>query len=143
MQESALSKLLNENAIEPMINSTWQTFWSRFIIFGSVSAGFLAIIMIFQCVKSIINVFIHRYTAHRLRLVRQITWSIFLNHLLIHLNNRPPAEPPIELNQVNVSQPTSQLIEKFSEPSAPTVPNAHYPNLHSNDHNVTVQKSST
>ena len=142
-EESSLNKLLNENAIEKIVNSTWHKFWSRFVTFGNASAGFIAIIMILQFIKTIINIVVHGYTLHTVygwsvRLLGALFGSI--THLLVHLNKRPAPEPPTELKEVITPLTASQSTEPSPDPTAPKDKNVYYPNLNSNDQNAMTYK---
>ena len=105
--DSSISKLLNPDALDKLVHSTWERMWSKFMWFGSASAGVVGIVMIFQFIKALINIIIHGYTLHSvygwsIRLLGAFFGSI--THLLVHLrtndnnNNKNDNNPaPMEL----------------------------------------------
>ena len=88
--ESTISKLLNTDAVEKIVETTWSRIWNKFISFGTASAGILAIFMIIQGLKMIVEILINGYVLHQV-----YGWSIHLlgavwsalARLLIHLGN--------------------------------------------------------
>ena len=69
----AILKLLNKEAVEIIIQFTWDRAWAKFMAFGTASAGILAIIMIFQIIKMIIEIFINGFLLHKV-----YGWSVHL-----------------------------------------------------------------
>ena len=41
--KGSLSKLLNENAVERIIDSTWARIWTKFLTFGTINAGIVLV----------------------------------------------------------------------------------------------------
>lgn len=68
-----ISKLLNEDAVNKIVESTWGKIWRKFMTFGTASAGIIAIFVIFQLVKLIIGMLINGYMLHQ-----AYGWSILL-----------------------------------------------------------------
>ena len=72
------------------METTWSRIWNKFISFGTASAGILAIFMIIQGLKMIVEILINGYVLHQV-----YGWSIHLlgavwsalARLLIHLGN--------------------------------------------------------
>ena len=87
-KEGSLFKLLNEDVVEKLVDNTWNKMWSRFITFGTVSAGCIAIFTIIHLVKTIVDIIIQGYALHSV-----YGWSIHIlgalwssvSHLLLHL----------------------------------------------------------
>ena len=111
------------------------------MLLGTVSAGCYAVIVIFQFSKAILNIIVHGYTLHSvygwsIRLLGALFSSV--THLLIHLNNQPPAEPPVqppvELNEIRGVQEPNSSNEKLQDPAAPSAP-IYYPSLQNKDEN--------
>jgi len=69
----SLSHLMDEASIEKIVISTWQKFWSKFLIFGNVSAGLLEIYLIVRVVKLLLDTFVHGYVLHTV-----YGWSVYL-----------------------------------------------------------------
>ena len=96
--EGSILKLLNEDAIEKLVDSTWDRMWSRFLTFGTVSAGIIAIMMIIHLIKAVVDIIIQGYALHSV-----YGWSIHLlgalwssvSHLLLHLA-KPTPRPTVE-----------------------------------------------
>ena len=59
-------KLINEDTMEKIIESTWDRLRKKFMTFGSASAGFTAILLIFQAIKMVIEVIINGFLLHRI-----------------------------------------------------------------------------
>ena len=57
--EGSILKLLNEDVIEKLVDSTWDRMWSRLLNYGTVSAGIIAIMMIIHLIKAVVNIIIH------------------------------------------------------------------------------------
>ena len=54
--DSSINKLLNPDALDKLVHNTWDKMWSKFMWFGSASAGVVGIVMIFQLAKAVINI---------------------------------------------------------------------------------------
>ena len=99
--EGSISRLINDNVVDKLIDSTWGRVWNKFITFGSVSAGIMTILIIIQTIKTLIEVLINGYLLHQI-----YGWSLHLfaaiwnsiTHLLIY-KNKPKDKPytPVEL----------------------------------------------
>ncbi|XP_043270285.1 uncharacterized protein [Venturia canescens] len=84
--------LLDENSIKHIAESAWKHTWGRFIQFGTASAGFIGILLIFRAIKLIVDTIVHGYALHTV-----YGWSIYLlgavwssiTNLLIHLGRQP------------------------------------------------------
>ena len=106
----SLTWLLDEEALSRIANSAWDRLWARFITFGSISAGFITLLMIFRLIKFVLDTIIHGYVLYSL-----YGWSVHilgalwnsLTQLLLHLGKDFELEKPKEK-----SSP--------SEPSAPS-----------------------
>ena len=83
--------------------------------FGTASAGILAIIMIFQIIKMIVEIFINGFLLHKV-----YAWSVHLlvaiwsslAHMLVYLNKNPREKEP----QVDVEQPIEPERELLTPP---------------------------
>lgn len=121
----SLSNLLDEASIEKIATSAWERFWSKFLIFGNVSAGILGIYLCVRGVKLILDTFVHGYALHTV-----YGWSIYLigaiwdsvTQLLLHLGKGKPGRDP----EANKENQTSELSEKESRNprTVPTIPEA-------------------
>ena len=72
-QDGTLLKLLNEKTMEKIVESTGARLWEKFMTFGTASAGFIAILLIIQGIKIIIDVIINGFLLHRV-----YGWSIHM-----------------------------------------------------------------
>ena len=108
-------KLLNKEAVEIIIQSTWDRAWTKFMAFGTASAGIIAILMIFQIIKMIIEILINGFLLHKV-----YGWSIHLlaaiwsslAHMLVYLNKDPRENEP----QVDIEQPIEPERELLTPP---------------------------
>ena len=112
IKDAAILKLLNK-AVEHITNSAWQRMWQKFMTFGIVSAGIIAIIMILQFLKLIVNILIRGNTLHSV-----FGWSFYIvgaifssvsQFLLVRLQREPP--------------PTSNSSESVGPELYPQLPN--------------------
>lgn len=83
----SLTHLLDEEALKTIAKSTLNHMWDGLITFGSISAAFIAIIIIYRIIKTIIDTIIHGYQLHEAygcgpQLVGALWTS--LTHLLLH-----------------------------------------------------------
>ena len=90
--EGALLKSLNDGAVENIIESIWSKMWTRFITFGTFSAGIIAVIMLIQFFKTLIDIIIQAYALNSvygwpIHLLGAI-WSSVTN-LLLHVAKQP------------------------------------------------------
>jgi hypothetical protein len=99
--EDVVLKLLSKKAVDKIINSTWNQLWSRFISFGTISAGLFAIVMIIFIIKQIIDIIIQAYTLHSAygcsMYLLAALWSA-LTHLLLYL--KKPSNTKIDVQSV-------------------------------------------
>lgn len=86
--QGMILKMLNEEAVEKILISSWDRLWSKFLTFGTVSAGIIAILMIIHTIKLLVDIAIRGYALHSI-----YGWSIHLlgaiwssvAHLLLYL----------------------------------------------------------
>ena len=64
--DGTLMKLMNEDTIEKIVESTWDRIWKKFMTFGTASAGVIAILLILQAIEMIIEVIINGFLIHRI-----------------------------------------------------------------------------
>ena len=64
--EGALMKLLTEDTMEKIVESTGAKLWEKFITFGKASAGIIAIFLIIQIIKIVIEIIINGFLLHRI-----------------------------------------------------------------------------
>lgn len=90
--EGTIGKLLNEDAVSKIVQSTWNRLWTKFMTFGTVSAGLIAILMLLQFVKIVVDILLRGYTLHSIfgwafHLLGAV-WSSITNFMLY--NQRTP-----------------------------------------------------
>ena len=93
LQGGSISNLMDKMAIEKIVASTWNRFWSKFLIFGNVSAGLLGIYLLIRAIKLILDTLVHGYALHTV-----YGWSLYLlgavwdslTQLLLHLGKKGP-----------------------------------------------------
>ena len=71
--DGTLMKLMNEDTMEKIVQSTWERLWEKFMTFGTASAGLTAILLILQVIKMAIEVIINAFLLHRI-----FRWSIHM-----------------------------------------------------------------
>ncbi|KAL0128582.1 hypothetical protein PUN28_003737 [Cardiocondyla obscurior] len=84
----SISNLIDKASIEKIAISTWQKFWSKFLIFGNISVGLMGIYLACRAIKLLIDTLVHGYDLHTV-----YGWSIyligaiwdFITNLLLHL----------------------------------------------------------
>ncbi|XP_071577514.1 uncharacterized protein [Temnothorax nylanderi] len=89
----SFANLIDEASIEKIALSAWENFWSKFLIFGNISAGLLGIYLFIRAIKLILDTLVHGYALHTV-----YGWSIYLigaiwdslTHLLLHLGQARP-----------------------------------------------------
>jgi len=65
---------MDETSIEKIAISTWQKFWSKFLIFdGNISAGLLEIYLIAKVIKLLLDTFVYGYAVHTV-----YRWLVYL-----------------------------------------------------------------
>ena len=133
IKDAAILKLLNEDALEHITNSAWQRMWQKFITFGTVSAGIIALIMILQFFKLVVDILIRGYTLHSV-----FGWSFYIvgaifssvsQFLLVRLQREPPPTSnssesvgPELYPQLPNSNTTSTIQQKNYSEENPTAP---------------------
>ena len=95
----SIAGLLDEDALSRIADSAWDRVWGRLITFGSVSAAFISILMIFRLIKFVLDTMIHGYVLYSLygwsvHLIGAL-WNSFM-HLLLHLGKDCDLEKPGE-----------------------------------------------
>jgi len=130
------SYLIDEASIEKIVTSTWQKFWSKFLIFGNVSAGLLGIYLIVRVVKLLLDTLVHGYALYTV-----YGWSVYLlgaiwdslTQLLLHLGKEKP-------KTVNASAPNSDTHESkeinLTASRIHTEPGHTYPTLPPNENST-------
>ncbi|XP_071579592.1 uncharacterized protein [Temnothorax nylanderi] len=89
----SIANLIDEASIEKYALSAWQKFWSKFLIFGNISAGIIGIYLFIRIFKLILDTLVHGYALHTV-----YGWSVYLigaiwdslTQLLLHLGKRKP-----------------------------------------------------
>lgn len=89
-ENGGILNLFDESLIEKLIDNTWTKLWNRFLTFGTVSAGVIAIMTIIHFIKIVVDIVIQGYAIHSI-----YGWSIHLvgaiwssiSHLLIRLGS--------------------------------------------------------
>lgn len=119
--KSTIMKLINEEMVNKLAENTWKKMWGKFIAFGTVSAGIIAIFTIIQWIKMTIDIFIRGYTLHSIfgwsfRLLAAL-WGTITTHLITRSrgparNNHPGPElihpDEVELDQFIRNKPPAQ-----------------------------------
>ena len=101
-QGGSLVNLFNQEEMEKLAEGAWDHLWAKFISFGTISAGILAIVMMFQFIKLIIDTIIRCYTLHSvfgwsIRLLGAVCASV--THLFIHLANTNPTTTQTDIEK--------------------------------------------
>lgn len=134
-QGGKMIHLLDEDTIKEIAESAWSTLWAKFMTFGTVSAGIMAIFVILQFIKLVIDTIIRGYTLYSI-----YGWSVrvfgaifsSITALLVHLGNKvtestaPP--PDVELNRLPY-----EMV-----PTEPEPIRKHYPDLNALPGNSSV-----
>lgn len=129
VHQGGFHRLLDENSIEILATNTWQKIWEKMMTFGSISAGIMMIIMIFNLLKLILDAVIRGYTLYSI-----YGWSVrifgacfaSITALLIHLGDTNSTENPRSQNNVEMNQ--IRYSEVPTEPPAQKTPPV-YPSL--------------
>ena len=133
-QGGSFSRLLDDDALELISSNFWNKIWKKFMTFGSISAGIMMIIMIFNLLKLVIDTMIRGYTLYTIYGWSARIFGAFfasITALLIHLganttNNEPAPRSDVELNQIPYtplptnpsSKPISSTYPLLHDPSA-------------------------
>lgn len=64
IHRGSFTNLLSEEALEKLATSAWEKAWSRFQIFGNISAGVIGIFLTMRLVKLVLDTFIHGFALH-------------------------------------------------------------------------------
>ncbi|KAL7296737.1 hypothetical protein TKK_0010150 [Trichogramma kaykai] len=110
-KDGTIIRLMNDDVIDKLVETTWGRLWSKFMSFGSASAGVIAILMILHIVKLAVDVILNGVALHR-----AYGWSMHmfaaclgsLTHLLVNAgryNGAPNQEDATEMIPIN-EQPT-------------------------------------
>lgn len=129
----SLANLIDEASIEKIAISTWQKFWSKFLIFGNISAGFLGIYLLVRGIKLVLDTVVHGYALHTV-----YGWSMYLlgaiwdslTQLLLHLgkensknvNTDNSDSNKLELNKTEDIQAQALVKSSAPTPAYPTLP---------------------
>ena len=105
-----LDKLLNPATIAAIAETTWNSMWANFLIFGTVSTGVIGFIMLCRLIKLMVDTIIHGYAIYSLyrfsiHLLGAIWNSVTL--LLLHLGHQNKIERKTEekkIKQENMEQ---------------------------------------
>ena len=133
--------LFDEDAYERIVESAWSKIWGKFLTFGTVSAGFIAIMLIVQFIKLLIDTVIRGYTLHRI-----YGWSIHLvgaifasiTALLVHLGNRndeertpprPSVDPEVQETPLLDRTKPPPMIQSATAPSTVSPTQRMYPGV--------------
>ena len=116
--EGSLLKLLNENAMEKIIENTWTRVWTKFLTFGTISAGIIAILTIIHIIKITVDIILQGYAIHSV-----YGWSVHLlgalwtsvTHFLIYASRRPENTNDIEMGNTSATQ--EHLTHEAPEPT--------------------------
>ena len=63
--EGTLSKLLYEDTIAKIVESTGTRLWEKCMMFGTASAGIIAILIILQLIKMVVDIIINGFLLDR------------------------------------------------------------------------------
>ena len=63
--QGTMEKLLNDNAVGKIVESTWARIWEKFVSFGITSAGVIGALVIIQIIRSIASIIINAYALHQ------------------------------------------------------------------------------
>lgn len=117
-RDGTIAKLLNERTINQIIESTWIKMWSKFMMFGTVSAGLISIFIICHVIKAFIGMILNGYIIHEVHgcsiHILGAVWST-LAHFLIYLGKE---RREAEHDREQASQELMQVItEREDVPS--------------------------
>lgn len=141
-QGTSFLRLLDEDSLEKLANSTWKKLWQKFLTFGTASAGIIAIIMLVQLFKILVDTIIRGYTLYSL-----YGWSMRIfgailgssTSLLVYLGHsaadrESTANQGVEMNRINYQpipqdpndnqnqqpkQPIQTIYPQMKDPNAP------------------------
>lgn len=130
--------LMSEDSLSRFTENTVKKLWSKFVTFGSVSAGVMMIFTIIGLIKYILNTLIHGYALYKiygfgLRLLAAL-WGTIAN-LLLHAANGPvlhhqDVEKNITENERKSPAASAPLeIEKLRSSRVLTRDQRIYPNI--------------
>jgi len=143
---SSFANILDEASVEKIATSAWNKIWSKFLIFGNISAGLLGIYLAARAIKLILDTIVHGYALHTV-----YGWSVYLlgaiwdslTQLLLHLKTNNTRKGQQEKYKNNGDTETSELkpindIEE-SNPRTPTDENKIYPLLPQKETSFTLE----
>lgn len=124
----SMLNLLDEQALDHIAESAGKRLWRGFTIFGSASAGVLAIFIIIRLIKLIIDTILHGYALHSI-----YGWSLHLlgavwssvTHLLLHLGRPSKTETTsrhrdyIILNAEAIAEDQEIALKQVPKDTAP------------------------
>jgi len=130
MYGGSFANLLDKSSIEKIALSTWQKFWSKFLIFGNISAGLMGIYLSCRAIKLLIDTLVHGYALHTV-----YGWSIYLigaiwdsiTNLLLHLGkgryeNVKPSAPKQNKETTDMELRPLQTPEEYHREAGNTLP---------------------
>ncbi|CAB0029767.1 unnamed protein product, partial [Trichogramma brassicae] len=87
----SLTNFLDQNNINAIVEKTWASFWSGFMIFGNASAGIIGLILICRLIKLLVDSVVHGIALYdiygfSIALVGAIWNSV--TQLLLHFGQR-------------------------------------------------------
>lgn len=86
--ENMLLRLLDEATMDKIVDSYWSKIWKSFTSFGTFSAGFITILIIFQFFKQLVEILLNGIALHRIYGVSihlfAAIWSS-ITHLLLSI----------------------------------------------------------
>lgn len=103
--------LFNQETISKLAESAWNNIWTKFMSFGTASAGFIGVLMLCRLIKLLIDTFIHGYALYSLygfsiHLIGAVWNSV--TQLLLHLGNRQKDEVRSVENNAETKQSTNE-----------------------------------
>ncbi|XP_070529907.1 uncharacterized protein [Cardiocondyla obscurior] len=132
-----ISNLMDEASIEKVATSAWNRMWSKFLIFGNISAGMLGIFLCIRGVKLILDTLVHGYALHTV-----YGWSLYLigviwdslTQLLLHLGEKKrryekPSAPKMPEQENEKQMQNEPPTDEGSEAKLNAEPERHYPLL--------------
>ncbi|CAK9834649.1 Retrovirus-related Pol polyprotein from transposon 17.6 [Anthophora retusa] len=118
-----LTNLLDESSLKKIAESTGKHLWSKFISFGSFTAGIIGIYTLFKIIKLIINAILNGIALHA-----AYGWSIHLlgavwstlAHFCIYLKQRKEASTTGVETVPQIEEPSHKDTQTVQTPHEPT-----------------------
>ena len=111
--EESLLKLLNENAVERIIDDTWTTIWNKFLTFGAISAGIMAMYIIKITVDIILQGYaIQSFYGWSLHLLGTL-WTSVTHFLVTQLEH----QQTLTISKWEIHQPDKNHIRNAKHPN--------------------------